>query len=154
MTSNVGSEYITELGEAEYDEIRSRVMETLRGTFKPEFLNRIDDIIIFHPLSKENMEVIVDIQAGRLQKLLSDRNITITLTEGARKHLAEVGYDPVYGARSLKRLMQREVQDELAMRFLEGALTEGSEVVIDYRDGCLKFDAKQNHPEMDTTPKA
>jgi len=154
MTSNVGSGYITELGEAEYDEIRSRVMETLRGTFKPEFLNRIDDIIIFHPLSRENMEVIVDIQAGRLQKLLSDRNITITLTEGARKHLAEAGYDPVYGARSLKRLMQREVQDELAMSFLEGALTEGSEVVIDYRDGCLKFDAKQNHPERDTTPKA
>ncbi|MDO8301744.1 MAG: hypothetical protein Q7T18_00730, partial [Sedimentisphaerales bacterium] len=103
---------------------------------------------------RENMEVIVGIQTGRLQKLLSDRNITITLTEGARKHLAEAGYDPVYGARSLKRLMQREVQDELAMRFLEGALTEGSEVEIDYRDGCLKFDSNPNNPEMDTTPKA
>ena len=152
MTSNVGSQYITELGEAEYDEIRSRVMETLRGTFKPEFLNRIDDIIIFHPLTREHMEVIVDIQAGRLQKLLSDRNITITLTGAARKHLAEAGYDPVYGARSLKRLMQRDVQDELAMRFLEGGLSEGSAVVIDYRGGRLEFDVKTNHAGK--TPEA
>ncbi|MDP2688966.1 MAG: AAA family ATPase, partial [Deltaproteobacteria bacterium] len=147
MTSNVGSQYITELSEAEYDEIRSRVMETLRGTFKPEFLNRIDDIIIFHPLTREHMESIVDIQVERLKKLLSDKNITVTLTDAAREHLAEAGYDPVYGARSLKRLLQREVQDELATRFLEGGFAEDSEVVIDYRDGKLSFDARPAPPK-------
>ncbi len=147
MTSNVGSQYITELSEAEYDEIRSRVMETLRGTFKPEFLNRIDDIIIFHPLTREHMESIVDIQVERLKKLLSDKNITVTLTDAAREHLAEAGYDPVYGARSLKRLLQREVQDELATRFLEGGFAEDSEVVIDYRDGGLSFDARPTPPK-------
>ncbi|MFQ5736176.1 MAG: ATP-dependent chaperone ClpB [Thermodesulfobacteriota bacterium] len=142
MTSNVGSQYITELSEAEYDEIRSRVMETLRSTFKPEFLNRIDDIIIFHQLTREHMESIVDIQLERLKKLLADRNITVTLTGAARKHLAEVGYDPVYGARSLKRLLQREVQDELATRLLEGVFTEDEEVSVDYRDGRIVFEKK------------
>ncbi len=155
MTSNVGSQYITELGEADYDEIRSRVMETLRSTFKPEFLNRIDDIIIFHPLTREQMESIVDIQVERLKKLLADRNITVRLTEAARKHLAETGYDPVYGARTLKRLLQREVQDELAMKVLEGELSEDSEVEIDYRDNALTFkEVPHAAPKSKPAPKA
>lgn len=139
MTSNTGSQYITELGEKDYDEIRTRVSEALRATFKPEFLNRIDDIIIFHPLTREHMEHIVDIQIERLKTLLKDKNIEIALTEEAREYLADTGYDPVFGARSLKRLLQKEIYDELAFKFLEGEFSEGEKIVIDFRDGSLVF---------------
>ncbi|MBI5492346.1 MAG: ATP-dependent chaperone ClpB [Deltaproteobacteria bacterium] len=139
MTSNLGSQYLTELGEKDYEEIRSRVMETLRATFKPEFLNRIDDIIIFHPLTEEHMKGIVEIQIGLLKKLLKEKNVDITLTDRAREYLAEKGYDPVFGARSLKRLIQREVQDVLALKFLEGEFGEDSVVAIDCEGEALTF---------------
>ncbi|HEY4706662.1 MAG TPA: ATP-dependent chaperone ClpB [Thermodesulfobacteriota bacterium] len=140
MTSNIGSQYITELGEAEYDEIRTRVMDVLRATFKPEFLNRIDDTIIFHPLTREHMKEIVDIQITRLERLLKDRNMDIELTPGARDYFADKGYDPVYGARSLKRLIQKEIQDELAWKFLEGEFGEGDRIRLDLKDGRLWFE--------------
>jgi len=144
MTSNIGSTHITELGESDYEEMTRRVTESLRATFRPEFLNRVDDTIIFHPLTRSQMKDIVTIQFARLERLLADRNIKVELTEAARDHLAEAGYDPVYGARSLKRLMQNEVYDALATRLLEGELGAGAgreaeTVTIDYSGGELVF---------------
>jgi len=140
MTSNIGSQYITELGEKEYEEIRARVMESLRASFKPEFLNRIDDIIIFHPLSREHMKAIVEIQLGRLKKMLAEKSIEVTITEAAKDKLADEGYDPVFGARSLKRLLQKDVYDALSMKMLEGEFREDDLIVIDYRNGGLVFE--------------
>ncbi|MBI5642711.1 MAG: ATP-dependent chaperone ClpB [Deltaproteobacteria bacterium] len=145
MTSNIGSQFITELGEKEYEEIRSRVTEVLRTTFKPEFLNRIDDTIIFHPLTREHMKSIVEIQLGLLTRLLKERNIGIILTGSAKDRLAEAGYDPVYGARSLKRLLQKEIHDVLALKMLEGEFGEDDRILIDAEDGKLTF--KKAEPE-------
>ncbi|MBI4949803.1 MAG: ATP-dependent chaperone ClpB [Deltaproteobacteria bacterium] len=139
MTSNIGSQHITELGEKDYEEIRSRVTEVLRQTFRPEFLNRIDDIIIFHPLTRAHMKGIVEIQLKNLKKLLREKNIDVVLTDAAKERLAEAGYDPVYGARSLKRLLQKEVYDVLAYKFLEGELGEDERIVVDTEKGKLVF---------------
>jgi ATP-dependent Clp protease ATP-binding subunit ClpB len=139
MTSNVGSEHITELGEKDYEEIKVRVTDTLRATFRPEFLNRIDDIIIYHPLSKGVMRGIVEIQAERLKKLLKEKGIGIKLTDAALDYLAEKGYDPVYGARTLKRLIQQEISDELAVKLLEGEFKEDDLVNVDIREGKPVF---------------
>ncbi|GMR04915.1 MAG: ATP-dependent chaperone ClpB [Thermodesulfobacteriota bacterium] len=147
MTSNTGSSYISELGEKDYDEIKSRVTEALRETFKPEFLNRIDDIIIFHPLSRDVMKHIVEIQIGRLKTLLKEKKIGVTLTDNAKEYLAEAGYDPVYGARSLKRLLQKEIIDRLAMKILEGELAEDESVLVDYKDKGLVFSKGAEGPE-------
>ncbi len=135
MTSNLGSQYITELEEKDYEEIRQRVMEVLRSTFKPEFLNRVDDTIIFHPLTRKQMKDIVDIQVERIRKLLKDKKIKLDLTDRAREHFADTGYDPTYGARALKRLLQREIQDPLATKILEGEFREEDTVVVDVVDG-------------------
>jgi len=145
MTSNIGSQFLTELGEKEYDEIKNRIMESLKVSFKPEFLNRIDDIIIFHPLSKEHIKSIVDIQLERLRKLLREKKINITLTDEAKGLLASEGYDPAYGARPLKRLIQRKIQDPLATKLLEGEFKEEDSIVVDAYKGELKFEqAKKN----------
>jgi ATP-dependent Clp protease ATP-binding subunit ClpB len=133
LTSNVGSQYIIELGESDRDEMERRVMEALRAGFKPEFLNRIDDTIIFRQLGRDQIEHIVDIQLERVKKLLSDRRIELEITPEAKKLLAEKGYDPHYGARPLKRVIQRLVQDPLAMKILEGQFPEGSKVSVDAR---------------------
>jgi len=106
------------------------VLEGLNQHFRPEFLNRIDEVIIFHSLSKEHLARIVDIQVEHLRKLLIERKIALELTEPAKLHLAEVGYDPVYGARPLKRVIQRELQDSLAMRILQGEFKEGDTVLV------------------------
>ena len=140
MTSNIGSQFLTELGENEYDEIRNRVMESLKASFKPEFLNRIDDIIIFHPLSREHIKAIVDIQVERLKKLLKERKLELTLDEGAKNFLAAEGYDPAYGARPLKRLIQREIQDPLASKLLEGEFREGDNIIVSEDKGKLRFE--------------
>ena len=137
MTSNVGSDHIREV--QDYEEMKRLVTESLRATFRPEFLNRLDDTIIFHPLSKGVMRAIVDIQLGRISKLLAEKDMELTLTREAKLHLAGEGYDPEYGARTLKRLMQREITDELAMRLLEGDLREGDRVLADVRDSKLVF---------------
>ncbi|MEK7828221.1 MAG: ATP-dependent chaperone ClpB [Deltaproteobacteria bacterium] len=146
MTSNIGSQFLTELGENEYDEIRNRVMESLKASFKPEFLNRIDDIIIFHPLLREHIKAIVDIQVERLKKLLKERKLELTLDEGAKNFLAAEGYDPAYGARPLKRLIQREIQDPLASKLLEGEFREGDNIIVSEDKGELRFEqSKARH---------
>jgi len=128
MTSNLGSEHIVSLGADDEEEMRRRVMDALRGHFKPEFLNRVDDVVIFHALREEQIGFILDIQLRQLEKRLEDRRLALELTDAAREFLAKRGYDPQYGARPLKRLIQREVQDPLAMRILEGEFAEGTTV--------------------------
>jgi ATP-dependent Clp protease ATP-binding subunit ClpB len=133
MTSNVGSQFIAELGEEQRDEMEKRVEEALRAQFKPEFLNRIDETILYHQLGREQFHKIVDIQLERVKRLLADRRIEIDVTDEARDLLAEKGYDPHYGARPLKRVIQRMLQDPLAMRILEGDFPDGSKVSVDAR---------------------
>ena len=142
MTSNVGSHIIAEFAHRDgtLDEnTRRQVMDAVRATFRPEFLNRIDEIILFHPLGREHMAAIVDIQLAGLMKRLEDRKIGVRLTEAARQLIVEEGYDPVYGARPLKRTLQRRVLDPLAMKVLEGEFREGDTVVIDARGSELTF---------------
>ncbi|HSA59979.1 MAG TPA: ATP-dependent chaperone ClpB [bacterium] len=140
MTSNIGSQHITELAGKDEKEMENRVMEALRGHFRPEFLNRVDDLILFHSLSEKQIERIVDIQTAHLQKLLSERKITLHLTAKAKHFLAKQGYDPVYGARPLKRAIQKYLQDPLSMQILEGDFHEGDEVTADAADiGGLTF---------------
>ncbi|MFO7742213.1 MAG: ATP-dependent chaperone ClpB [Anaerolineae bacterium] len=137
MTSNVGSRWIKDLG---IEEARDKVMEELDRIFRPEFLNRIDEIILFRSLSKEDLRKIVDIQMRRLRALLDDRNMSLELTDEARQHLAEAGYDPVYGARPLKRVIQRQVQDPLALALLRGEFEEGDRVRVGTSDGRITFE--------------
>ena len=112
-------------------------MEIVRGHFRPEFLNRLDEIILFHRLSQANMGPIVDIQVSRVQKLLADRKVTLNLTDAARAWLGRVGYDPVYGARPLKRAVQKYLQDPLADAILRGDVVDGTTVKVDEGDGAL-----------------
>jgi ATP-dependent Clp protease ATP-binding subunit ClpB len=114
-------------------------MEVLRGHFRPEFLNRVDEIIVFRPLTRDQLGQIVDIQLERLQRRLAERKLTLVLTDAARSLLAERGWDPVYGARPLKRTIQRLVQDELAIRLLRGEFAEGDTIEVDADHGELTF---------------
>ena len=139
MTSNVGSQWLTDLGSDQYEEIKSRVIEALRGHFRPEFLNRVDEIIIFRPLGMEQISQIVDIQLARLKKRLADRRLEIELTPAAREHLAREGYDPAYGARPLKRVIQQQVLDPLALAVLQGEFREGDAVVVDVQNDEVVF---------------
>jgi ATP-dependent Clp protease ATP-binding subunit ClpB len=130
MTSNVGSSYILERGTRDWAEVETVVTAELRRQFKPEFLNRVDDIIIFHPLGMEQLDRIIDLQLRRLEQLLAERKMTIELTPDARRAIAEEGYDPSFGARPLKRAIQRLIQNPLALAVLEGRFGEGDHVVI------------------------
>ncbi len=131
MTSNLGAEYLTQLKDGDDSEaVREQVMDVVRGHFRPEFLNRIDEIILFHRLKREEMGAIVDIQLKRLVALLAERKITLELDDDARNWLANKGYDPVYGARPLKRVIQKYVQDPLAEQILSGQVPDGSTVKI------------------------
>jgi ATP-dependent Clp protease ATP-binding subunit ClpB len=148
MTSNLGSQYIAESGPGSADDggqlaegVKRQVMETLRQHFRPEFLNRIDEVIFFHTLGLEHMKTIVDIQIRGLLKRLEDRKIHVELTEAAKAFLVSEGYDPSYGARPLKRTIQRRVLDPLAMRVLEGEFREGDRVTVDVGENGLTFDA-------------
>jgi ATP-dependent Clp protease ATP-binding subunit ClpB len=138
MTSNIGSHFFFEAGMSP-DEQRESVLSEVRQTFRPEFLNRVDEIIVFHPLGKEEIAGIVDIQVRLLRQRLADRKLTVTLTPAAREYLAVKGYDPSYGARPLKRLIQKEVQDALALKLLSGELREGDSVEIDHGPDGLEF---------------
>jgi ATP-dependent Clp protease ATP-binding subunit ClpB len=131
MTSNIGSEWITELAGRDEAEMKAKVLEALRRHFRPEFLNRIDDIVVFHRLGEEQMESIVDIQLWRLARILAGRGLRLAWTEGARKWLARAGYDAAFGARPLKRAIQKNIQDALARLLLEGKVTPGSALEID-----------------------
>jgi ATP-dependent Clp protease ATP-binding subunit ClpB len=133
MTSNIGSQVIAELGPSQRAELERHVQEALRAHFKPEFLNRIDETIIFHQLGREQIRRIVDIQLERVSRLLEDRRIQLEVGDEARELLAAKGYDPHYGARPLKRVIQRMLQDPLAMKILEGEFPEGSKVRVDAR---------------------
>jgi ATP-dependent Clp protease ATP-binding subunit ClpB len=139
MTSNLGAEYLVAQAEGEDSEaVRNQVMAEVRAHFRPEFLNRIDEIILFHRLKREQMGRIVDIQMERLQKLLEDRKIALTLDAKARDWLADKGYDPAYGARPLKRVIQKAVQDPLAELILSGKIKDGEKVKITAgRDGLV-----------------
>jgi ATP-dependent Clp protease ATP-binding subunit ClpB len=128
MTSNVGSQWILELGARDRSEMERRVMEALRATFKPEFLNRIDEVVIFQNLAPEQIGRIVEIQLDRLRKRLAERKIELTLTEAARHLLGRRGYDPIYGARPLKRAIQQLIENPLALEILKGNFPAGSQV--------------------------
>ncbi|SMO39683.1 ATP-dependent Clp protease ATP-binding subunit ClpA [Balnearium lithotrophicum] len=136
MTSNVGSEYLMNLSKEEfeknYDKIKEQIMNQLKARFRPEFLNRIDEIIIFHPLSEEEIKKIVDILIDRLNKRLEERGIKVELTEAAKSELAKRGYVPEFGARPLRRTIQREIETPLSVKILEGSVKEGDTVVVDY----------------------
>jgi len=143
MTSNIGSQWIVDLGEKDYEEMRRRVMEAVKAQFKPEFLNRIDELVIFHSLGIEEIKAIVEIQVKKLEKRLLERRIGLKMTEKAKEFLSKEGFDPAYGARPLKRVIQKEIQDRLAIRILEGKFKEGDTVTVDMdgRKGELAFKA-------------
>jgi ATP-dependent Clp protease ATP-binding subunit ClpB len=146
MTSNIGSQYIRDLGENQRGEMERRIMDALRNQFKPEFLNRVDEIIIFHSLSREDIKKVIDIQAERLKARLRERGLGIELTEAAKEFLAKEGYDPVYGARPLKRAIQRHILDALALKLLEGAFEEGDTVLVDAGPKGLTFTKAGSEP--------
>jgi ATP-dependent Clp protease ATP-binding subunit ClpB len=145
MTSNIGSQYIAEA--LDEKQMKERVLEALRLHFRPEFLNRVDDILIFHRLTLEQLRQIVGLQMARLQKLLAERQISLELTDKAKDFLADAGYDPVYGARPLRRAIQRYLQDKLAPLLLEGKFKEGDTVLVDGDTDGLTFAEKQEKKE-------
>ena len=143
MTSNLGSQVIQEFArEGQYQKMKTAVMEIVQQNFRPEFINRIDDIVVFRPLGVEQIRSIVDIQLQYLRKRLFERNIELTLDDQARDLLGEAGFDPVYGARPLKRAIQQQVENPLAQRILRGEFGPGDAVRVTVRDGQLAF-AKQ-----------
>ena len=141
MTSNIGGEDILQFAQedSQYEQMRKKVLQALREHFRPEFLNRIDDLIIFHTLRREELGRIITIQLRRIESLLSEQKITIKLTEAAQDYLVDVGYDPVYGARPLKRAIQRELENPIATKILEMAFTEGDTILVDCVDHQLVF---------------
>jgi ATP-dependent Clp protease ATP-binding subunit ClpB len=139
MTSNIGSQYIME--ESSPAARERLVMDALRQHFRPEFLNRIDDIIIFDRLSEEELKKIVEIQLKRLVRRLEDRKIRLELSDAAKAFVAREGYDPVYGARPLKRAIQKHILDPLSLEILEGKFREGQTIKVDLKDETLTFSA-------------
>ncbi len=142
MTSNIGSQYIAEV--TDESQMRERVLEALRLHFKPEFLNRVDDILIFHRLSKAQLRQIVTLQVARLAKLLAERQLRLELTDKARDFLSDAGYDPVYGARPLRRAIQHHLQDKLAPLLLEGKFKEGDTILVDANKEGLTFKRQED----------
>jgi ATP-dependent Clp protease ATP-binding subunit ClpB len=140
MTSNVGSQFILDSAGQEWAAVEAQVMQQLRGHFRPEFLNRVDDVIVFRPLGEAEIAHIVDLQAARLQRLLADRKIRIEFTPEAKQFVAEEGFDPAFGARPLKRALQRLVQDPLAMAVLEGRFADGDNVRVVLKDNAIAFE--------------
>jgi ATP-dependent Clp protease ATP-binding subunit ClpB len=140
MTSNVGSQWIQELGSSQRDEMEKRITEALRAQFKPEFLNRIDETIIFHNLTPNEIVKIVDIQIGRLARRLADNNIELILSDGSRQFIAEKGYDPIYGARPLKRVIQQYIENPLSLEILKGNIAEKTRVNAGVQEDRIVFD--------------
>ncbi|HSJ49895.1 MAG TPA: AAA family ATPase, partial [Actinomycetota bacterium] len=138
MTSNLGSAVFRDPS-IPFEKRREAVLEDVRGFFRPEFVNRVDEIVVFDELSRDQLRSIVDIQVRLLSERLAQRSLTLELTDAARDHLAAAGYDPAFGARPLKRLIQRELQDPLAMRLLSGEILDGDRVIVDAVDGALAF---------------
>jgi ATP-dependent Clp protease ATP-binding subunit ClpB len=141
MTSNLGSQLIQEMaGEHNYERMKTALMEVLTQHFRPEFLNRVDDVVVFHPLGREQIRAIVDIQLGYLRKRLRERDIDITLSDGALTRLAAAGYDPVYGARPLKRAIQQQIENPLAQEILRGRFEPGDAIRIDSNSSGMVFE--------------
>jgi len=157
MTSNVGSTNLKQVGpigfsvhaKGEHEDLRKRLLDALRTTFRPEFLNRVDDIIVFNSLKREDLTHIIDLQIGRVAKLLKDRSIGLELTPAARNLLIDEGYDPQYGARPMRRAIQRLVQDPLALKLLSGDFAEGDTVVVDVDPSgkAMQFEKGKGQPE-------
>ncbi len=143
MTSNVGSDRI--VGDSVDEQIREQIEEVLAATFKPEFLNRIDDTVIFHRLSKVDIGRIVELQVEQLVSRVQERGIKVDLTVRSKEFLGNLGYDPVYGARPLKRVIQRQLVDKLALKILEGEFGEGDAIEVDAVDGELSFAAAKSN---------
>ena len=146
MTSNIGSQSLESVEPEERAEMELRVLDALRDRFRPEFLNRVDEILIFNALTREDIRKIVDIQIELLAERLQERKITITLTDAAKDRLAEEGFDPLYGARPLKRVIQRDIQDVLALKILNGEIKEGDSVMAGADNGRLVFDVRESAP--------
>ena len=140
MTSNIGSQYLLEAGQGGWEQAETKVLEMMRQTFKPEFLNRVDDVIIFRPLDHDDLAKIVDLQIARVTRLVEDKKLRLEVTPTAKQLIISEGYDPVYGARPLKRAIQRLLQNPLAMAVLEGQYTEGDRVRVDRDGNHLKFE--------------
>jgi len=154
MTSNIGSQYILDVAgdDTQYDEMRSRVMDAMRTSFRPEFLNRIDEVIIFHALQKFQLRHIVQLQTKRLEQRLADRKMSLKLSESSLDFLAEVGYDPVFGARPLKRAIQRELETQIAKSILRGEFNDGDTIFVDVENERLSF--KRLPAELLTLPSS
>jgi ATP-dependent Clp protease ATP-binding subunit ClpB len=157
MTSNIGSDHILDVSgdDSRYEEMRDRVMTSLRSHFRPEFLNRIDDLILFHALKRSQLAAIVKIQMQRVQQLLEAQKLTIQLTDAALTHIVAAGYDPVYGARPLKRAIQREIENPIATKILEDAFQPGDTICVDWQNEQLTFTrsgADGAAPEGETSP--
>jgi ATP-dependent Clp protease ATP-binding subunit ClpB len=151
MTSNIGSQLIVDAGaqadDASWGRVEQRVRDELRNHFRPEFLNRVDDIIVFRPLSREDLAAIVDIQLRQLADTLAKRHLRLEVTTEARELIATQGYDPVYGARPLKRVIQRELQNPIALELLEGNFGEGDTVRVERTGDHLRFVRGSSVPE-------
>ncbi|MFC7160587.1 AAA family ATPase, partial [Pseudidiomarina halophila] len=138
MTSNLGSDVIQEKAHQQnYEEMKADVMEILQHHFRPEFLNRVDETVVFHPLAKSEIRAIAEIQLQRLYQRLADRDYQVELTDAALDHLAAAGFDPVFGARPLKRAIQQEIENPLAQQLLAGKLIPGTPIKVDYQDEVI-----------------
>jgi ATP-dependent Clp protease ATP-binding subunit ClpB len=151
MTSNLGSSYLLEMRtEQDFERARQQVMQTLQSHFRPEFLNRVDDVVVFRPLSREQLKQIVDLQLEHLRRLLAERRISIELTDAAKELVLNEGYDANYGARPLRRALQRLVQDRLALKILDGEVLHGDHVVVDVdpekREAVFKVSKRVGEP--------
>ncbi|HEX4354543.1 MAG TPA: AAA family ATPase, partial [Polyangiales bacterium] len=147
LTSNVGSQHI--LTAKSYEEVQESVMAELRQHFRPEFLNRLDDIVVFHQLGREQLRSIVDIQLRRFEKRLKDRDLELSMDDEAKDLLGNLGYDPTYGARPLKRVIQRHLENPLASEILSGKFLPGDTVIVRASNGELKIDRKAGPPKVD-----
>jgi ATP-dependent Clp protease ATP-binding subunit ClpB len=159
MTSNIGSSYLQAenlRSEEDFDKASEQVVNALHGHFRPEFLNRVDDIIVFRPLGKEQLIKIVELRLEDVRRLLADRKISIELTDGAKELLFTQGYDPNFGARPLKRAIQKLIQDPLAMKILDGEILHGDHVVIDAdkKAGKMKFSVSKRVGEKEPAARA
>jgi ATP-dependent Clp protease ATP-binding subunit ClpB len=139
MTSNIASQLILGFKGQDYDKMKMQALEVLRQSFRPEFLNRVDEVVVFHPLTRDELRQIVDIQLATLRKRLEERKIVLELSDKARDYLAENGYDPSYGARPLKRMIQREIETVLARKLISGEVRDGSKVKVDAGSKGLEF---------------
>jgi ATP-dependent Clp protease ATP-binding subunit ClpB len=142
MTSNLGSQLVQELaGEEKYAQMKSAVMEIVGQHFRPEFINRVDELVVFHPLGRAQIRAIADIQLELLRKRLAERDLSLELSDAALDQLAAAGFDPVYGARPLKRAIQQRLENPLAQRILAGEFATGTRVRVDWVDDALQFSA-------------